>query len=415
MSLARCSLVCLLAMLGPSVLSAAEQDNWPRFRGPNGAGIGHARGLPATWTDKDYLWQAELPGIGHSSPVVFGERLFVTSADADQGQRYLLCFQADDGKLLWTRTFPFSSYKKHARNSYASSTPAVDADHVYLPWYSPDGSTLLALDHQGNDVWSHPLPPFEAGHGGAASPIVYQDLVVIGNDQERQAFLLAVDRRTGQTRWQVPRHPCKASYSTPCVFRSPAGADELIFTNWYHGITSIDPASGRLNWEIDVFERDEEKRSIGSPIVAGDLVIGSSAFVAGRKYLVAVRPTVGGDVQEVYRMDRAVAHMPTTLVHEGLLFVWDDKGIVSCLQADSGRIVWQKRVGGNYSGSPVCVEGRLYCLSEEGEALVLAAAEQFAELGRVDLGEPSSSTPAVAGGRIFLRTHSRLYTLAPSR
>lgn len=397
--------VVLLGLL----LQVAEAQEWSRFRGPNGSGIGEAK-LPATWTESDYRWNVELPGLGHSCPVLWGDKLFLTSADSDSGDRFVLCYQASDGKLLWKQTFDADPIKKHNKNSFATSTPCCDAERVYVAWSLPDRLMMTALDHEGKAVWEQQLGKYKSGHGFGTSPVVYGDMIILANDQDGPSSLLALNRETGEIQWQVERNSKRTTYSTPCVYRGPDGNDQLIFTEWIHGITSIDPADGSTNWEVDVFG-DETERAIGSPLVAGDLVIGTCGFVTAKKHVVAVRPTDAKAAVEIFRIETAVPHVPTALVYENLLFLWSDQGIVTCVDSQTGQIHWKKRVGGNYSGSPVLADGKLIALSEEGEAVVLAASEEYVELGRVDLGSPCYSTPAVAQGLLYIRTTKELLAL----
>jgi outer membrane protein assembly factor BamB len=396
-------------------------EAWNRFRGPNGSGVGQAAGLPNTWTDADYRWTAELPGRGISSPVVWGERLFVTAADETKLERSLLCYSAPDGKLLWSQSVPFTKEKKHQLNSFATNTPAVDEARVYTVWQSREAAELLAYDHDGRLLWTHPLPPYKSGHGGGISPVVVDGIVALNYNQEGESALIGVEAATGLERWKVKRQSAKANYSTPCVFTDAANRPTLVFTAWRHGMTGVDPATGKVVWEKpDLFQPDdgEAKRSIGSPFTDGKLIYGTCGFVGGKKLLLALKPQTGGGNAEpdvAFKIERNVNHMPTALVHDGLLFMWSDAGIVVCAAADTGKTIWQERIGGNFSGSPICVDGKLYCVSEEGEVVVLAAAKEFAELGRVKLGEGSSSTPAVADGTLYLRTYSKLYALGPKR
>lgn len=234
-------------------LEADEQPNWPRFRGDNGDGIGDLANPPAMWTESDFAWRTELPGSGYSSPVVWGERLFVTSADATTGERFVLCLDASSGRTLWTMRFPGSTYHTHARNSYATSTPAVDAKHVYCCWAVPENYSVMALDHDGKLVWETPLGPYKSQHGFGASPIVVQDMVIVGDEQDGSGSLVALSAADGAIRWRVPRRGKNATYSTPCVFQPHQQPPQVIFTNWQHGITSVDPAAGTKNWELSVF------------------------------------------------------------------------------------------------------------------------------------------------------------------
>ena len=402
---------CLLLAL---LSQTADGQEWTRFRGPNGSGISSATSVPVHWSEKDYNWKVELPGNGHGSPVLWGERLFLNCEEDDGATRVVLCIDTRTGKRLWRKSFASRTHRKHRNNSYASSTPAVDEKQVYVAWATPDKLTLLALDHEGQRVWEDDLGPFKGGHGFAASPIVYEDMVILGNDQNGKSSLIAVDRTTGAVRWNVPRHSKRTTYSTPCVYKRNGRPAELIFTNWQHGITAIDPNTGSTNWELSAFDTTSKERAIGSPVIAGDLVIGTCGFVTAQKHVVAVRPGDSGkadDVDEVFRIERAVPHVPTALAHKGRLYLWSDKGIVTCVNWKNGQTIWQRRVGGNFFGSPVCVNDRLYAIDDRGNVVVLAAADKFQELARNPSGEPSHSTPAIANGTMFIRTVSHLYSI----
>jgi outer membrane protein assembly factor BamB len=398
--------LCLVA-IGSHAATAQE---WTRFRGPNGSGISDATTIPAQWTDKDYNWKAPLPGIGHSSPVIWGDRIFLTSAIEDTCQRIVLCLSVADGSILWEKRYDSTPHPKHLRNSYASSTPAVDADLVYVAWSAPDEYTLAAFDHQGTEKWKKNLGPYKSQHSGGTSPIVYEDLVILGNDQDGVSSLLAFDRHTGELRWQTPRRSEFVSYATPCVLAREGQPPELIFDSGAHGVSAIDPKSGKTNWELDVFD----KRTVSSPILVGGLILGTCGSGAGGNYVAAVRPgSVDGKTppQEAWKVAEAAPYVPTPIAKGDLVFLWSDKGVASCIKASNHEVLWRERVGGNYSGSPVCVGDKLYCIAEDGQVVVLAAAAEYQLLGRSPLGEDSRSTPAVTGGRMYLRTYSHLASL----
>jgi outer membrane protein assembly factor BamB len=390
-------------------------QEWTRFRGPNGSGISSTANLPVKWTEQDYAWKVKVPGVGHSSPVLWGERIFLTSGDPKTGRRLALCFDAKDGKTLWTKEIDGKAYKMHARNSFATSTPAVDDRHVYLCWATPQQLVTIALDHDGKQVWQAELGPFKGPHGWGVSPIVHDDLVIVPDDTDDGGALYALDRMTGKVRWKVDRSGKNvATYSTPVVYQPAEGRAELIFTNWQHGFSAIDPRSGSVRWELSVFERDKQERAIASPVIAGDLVLGSCGFTTAQKHLVAVKPgskEQGTGPKEVWRWEKAVPHMSTPLVKDGLVFLTTEKGIATCLEAATGKEVWQQRLPGDFSSSPVCAGDRLYCVSDDGEVLVLAAGSKYQLLGRSSLGEPAQATPAIAGGRIIFRTQGHLMAL----
>ena len=406
----RPTLIVFAAMLLISCACPSHGAEWTRFRGPNGTGLVADAPIPVRWTEEDYNWKIELPGLGHSSPVIFGDRIFLTSAQEDDSRRLVHCFRASDGELLWRRDFELTPHRLHKRNSFASATPAVDEQHVYLSWTDPEQYTLMALDHDGNPVWRRDLGTFQSQHGGGTSPIVYGDLVIIGNDQDGESSLLAVDRLTGKDRWRAARSVSRTAYSTPCIYRPEGGADELIFNSGAHGISSIDPQTGTTHWELAVFD----KRSVSSPILAGGLLFGSCGSGAGGNYVAAIRPgdTEANVAPELeYKIDRSAPYVSTPIAKDGLLFLFGDKGVVSCVHARSGELLWRERVSVGFSGSPVCVGERLYCIAEDGEVVVLAASDTFELLARNPLGDPSRATPAIADGVMYLRTYSYLISI----
>lgn len=408
MTLGRLLSAAVLVALASQALFAQE---WTRFRGPNGSGISSAT-IPAQWTDKDYNWKVPLPGGGHSSPVLWGERIFLTSAEEKTGKRLVICLKAADGSRLWTKEVAGERHGKHEDNSFASATPTVDDKYVYVCWATPKEYLVQALDHDGAEAWRVDLGPYRSGHGFGSSPIVVDGLVVVANDQDGQSTLVGLERDTGKERWRLPRKT-KASYATPCVFQPKGRPAELIFTSYEQGISSIDPKTGRSNWELDVFSKGHVETPIGSPVVAGDLVLGTCGWMGVKKEVVAVRPgrPRGGDKDAVYRIDRAAPLCTTPLVKDDLLFLWSDEGMVSCASATTGELFWRERVPGTYYSSPVCVGPHLFNVSRQGDVLALATGKRFEQLGRNRLGEGSHSTPAVAGGRMYVRTFGHLVSI----
>lgn len=395
----------LIACTLGAAAAAADDGEWTRFRGPNGQGVSNAEGIPTTWTGDDYNWVATLPGVGHSSPVIWGNRLFLTSALEENAQRVVVCIDTATGAMLWERRFDSDVHHHHLRNSFASSTPAVDEKHVYLAWTTPEEYTLMALDHNGRDAWKVDLGPYDSQHSHGTSPIVYRDMVIINNDQDGPSFLVALDRHTGEQRWRAPRESAVVAYSTPCVRRLEDGSEELVFCSQAHGINGVDPTTGATNWELRVFQR----RSVSSPVLADGLIFGSCGSGGGGVYNAAVRP--GSSPELVYKVEESGSYVPTPVYRDGKLFIISDKGIGSCIQVADGEELWRERLGNNFSGSPICVGDKLYVIAEDGKVLVLSATENFEILGENPLGEDSRATPAVAGGQMFLRTYSHLYAI----
>lgn len=400
--------VALACAVAPLPTSAQE---WTRFRGPDGAGQSDAAGIPAAWTDADYLWKTRLPGIGHSSPVAWGDKIFLMSANPTDGTRYVLCLSAVDGKLLWQRDYKATTHQLHTQNSFASSTPTVDADHVYCAWATPEQLTLAALKHDGSDAWQANLGPFDSQHGFGASPILHEDLVILPDEQDGESFIFAIDRMSGQTRWKQPRKVLdkqNTCYAAPFIHRQPGRPDELIVASWAHGVCSLDPRSGSTNWETAVLER----RAVASPILVEGLILANCGEGSGNNSVVAVRP--GASPEVAYKLGKTTSpYVPTMVARGPLVFLWGDRGIVTCIDGRTGKEHWSKRVGGNFSSSPIRVGNAVYNISADGEVVALAADKEFKVLGRTALGEGSRATPAVVGGKLLLRTESQLMAIGP--
>ena len=408
-----------------SMLRGAAQE-WSRFRGPNGTGISHVKTIPSQITDSDINWKVELPGSGHSSPVLWGDRLFLTTTGDKSGGLFVLCLSAKDGRLLWRRDFSLTPFARHPFNSFASSTPAVDGKRVYVVWNEPEHFQLAALDHDGKVAWQRDFGPFVSQHGCGISPIVFGNKVILGNEQDDEkvvkerkgigvSFVVAVDISTGKTLWQTPRRSAVVSYTTPCVYEPKNGKSALVFASQAHGIYAMDPATGKVLWD---YESAFDKRTVSSPIIAGDLILGSCGSGGGGSFVTAInaaRAGPGRNPELAYQMKKSAPYVPTGITMNGLVWLWSDGGIVSCLDASSGSIRYQERVGGNYFGSPVWVDGRLFCVSTAGELVVVEASDRFNVLHRYPLNELCHSTPAVALGRMFVHTERHLISLGGAK
>lgn len=396
-------LLLALCLAIPSLVVA--EAPWSRFRGVNGDGISAADTIPVSWKEADFRWKTKLPGTGHSSPVIWNERLFVTCSDKKTGTRTLVCLHPLEGKPLWQRDFVSKTHSQHQYNNYASCSPAVDADHVYMLSATPEQVTLLAVTHAGDEVWRRELGPFKSQHGIGTSPIVVGEMVVLANDQDGKASLIAVDRRTGETRWQVERKSALTPASTPCLHDAGNGP-RLIFTSMAHGISAIDPADGRVDWQLEKVFLD---RVVASPISADGLVIGSFGFGTKGTRMVGVRPVPDRPEPEiVIDLKETVPLTCTPVAYQGRLYCLTDDGRLTCLRLPNGEVIWRDKLPSRFFGSPVCVNGRIYVMSMDGEAFVLATGDKFELLSRNPIGEMSYATPAVAFGRLYLRTHEHV-------
>jgi len=405
--------ITILALSG----SAAFAQEWTRFRGSNGTGESEVTTIPATWTDTDYNWSAPLPGYGISSPSLWGNLLFILSADPENATRYVLCYDADTGKQLWNREFPSTFHSIHKMSSFASSTPAVDAEQVYVAWSAPESLSLMAFTHAGEVVWKKDLGPWLGQHGFGTSPILFEDLVIVTNFQELKdkdrgkaeppkSFVMAFDRQTGEERWRTERKTDSVAYSVPAIFEPASGSPQLVNTSTGSGLYALDPKTGTELWSSVVFD----KRTVSSPLVKGDLIFGSTGSGGGGSYVTAVRSD-GKQAEVAYKIDEQAPYVPTVVARGDLLFLLSDGGIAACFDIKTGELHWRKRIGGNYQGSPVRAADKIYCSSVDGEMVVLAADKEFAELGRIPLSEGTRSTPAIARGQMFIRTFSKLMSI----
>ncbi len=240
-------------------------------------------------------------------------------------------------------------------------------------------------------------------------------MVVKGSPRSGKSFIVAVDARTGKTAWQTPRRSAAVAYSTPCLYEPRSGKPALIFNSQGHGIYAVDPDSGTLLWEYD---QAFDKRSVSSPILAGDIILGSCGSGGGGNILTAIRagdPGTGKAPELAFKLRQSAPYVPTGIATRGWIWLWSDGGVVTCLEAATGSLRYQERVGGNYFGSPVWVEGRLFCVSTSGELAVVEASDQFKVLRRYALNEKCHSTPRVALGRLFIRKEKHLFSLGGAK
>ena len=393
-------------LLGMSATGNAQE--WTRFRGPNGTGIGLAKGIPSKFTVADAAWRVALKAEGHSSPVLWGDRVFITGHDAAKGAFVVQCLKAGDGSEAWSIARPHRRHRIHKFNHLASSTPATDGKRLVVMVSEPGAHTVLALGMNGKKLWEKKFETVVSNHGGGASPVFHGDKIIVQSDEDGRSFLAALDAGTGRQLWRQQRASSKASFATPCHFVGPSGASGLLFNSMASGITFVNPSTGRTLWEqVDLFD----KRTVSSCLVADGLLIGTCGSGGGGNYLVALKPgnvAKGSSPSLAYKLRRSIPYVPTSLAKGGLLFLWSDSGIVTCVRGKSGEIVWQERIEGRFFGSPVWAQERLFCISTTGKVVVLSATEKFRQLAVNNLGEATHSTPALAKGRLFLRTLGHL-------
>lgn len=391
-------------------VSVLPAENWDRFRGPNGAGQSDATGIPSEWTDSNFLWRAALPGIGHSSPVIWDGRLFLTSASGDSGEQIVQAFETVSGTPLWERRIPASAYKVHGFNSLASSTPAVDAHHVYVMWLAGSNIQIGAWTHDGEPVWQREVGPFQEEHGFGKSPIVVDNLVWMANDNGAESAIVALDAISGDVRHRIPRPSGSTAFASPCLLDPGAEHKQLLAVCTASGLAGVDTATGQMIWQG--LKNEIPLRCVSSPIVAGGLVFVSCGQGGNGKLLIAARP--GDPTQppkEVYRLEQNIPNVPTPIAVGDLFFLWHDRGVVSCHDVATGRQHWRQRVGGDFHSSPLRIGDRILAVSRDGEVVILAAAPKFELLARNVLDESCTATPAVADNRLYIRSQSTLFCI----
>jgi outer membrane protein assembly factor BamB len=396
--------------------------DWPRFRGPNGAGIAADKDLPIEWTDENVLWKTPISGIGHSSPIVCKGRIFLQSASKDGAERWLICLDAGSGKICWKTPSSGKNARKHPLNSLASSTPATDGERVYAAFWDGAAIYLGAFDFKdGKPLWKKDLGGFQSQHGFGHSPMLIDGKVILANDQDGSSSLLAYDAKSGDVVWQTERKPFRACYSTPFIHDKPEGDKELIVASTA-GITAYNPDDGKANWWYTWKFTKKPLRTVGSPIVSGDLVIATSGDGDGSRDTIAVKLGGKGDVSAANlawknSKEYPFAYVPCLLCHGEYLFNVHDKGVASCHVARNGAEVWRERLDSGFAASPVLVDGKVYAVSQNGSVYVFAAAAEFKLLAKNRIGEPVTSTPAVADNRLFIRGDKHLFCIgaAPAR
>ena len=405
-------------VLWAALPAATGAPDWPGFRGLR-HGVSDERGLPESWSATEGVaWKANVPGAGWSSPIVAGDRVFVTTATEDGVSCRMLAFDRRRGALLWNvEAFRQKPTRKERMNSYATPTPATDGERVYAVF--GEGG-VAAFSMEGRVLWTNTEHPFYSQHGLGASPILVDGLLLQprdgssdGEDQTigwqkpwDRSYLLALDVRTGRTRYQAKRGLSRIAHATPAVVTvkgerqvvSPAG----------DVVQGFEPATGRLLWTA----RSEGEGIVPSVVVAGDLVITASGF--GEPALRAFRLGGSGDVTATHlawEQKKAVPMVSSPVVAAGLVFVVRENGIASALDAPTGAVVWQERLPGSYSASPVTADGKVYFLNEECETSIVAAFGEWRLLGAAKLPGRCQASMAVAGGRLFIRTDTELYAI----
>lgn len=426
------STIAALALGFLMAAGAASAEPWPQWRGPQGNGISAEKNLPVSWSATENIaWKADLPGRSASSPIVWGDRVFVTAQIgqgpseemaagapdsnaqvAASGAKYdihfeVFCFSAKDGKLLWkNRVEPGEITTVHKKHDLGSPSCATDGERVYA-WFG--SGPIVCLDMEGKVLWERDLSkefgPFVIKWGHGSSPILHGDDLILLCDHTKSPFILAVDKKTGKDRWKSDKGLTGRSYSTPYIIET-AGRKEMLVNEAFQ-ILGFDPANGDLLWSAKGLDRVMS----ASPVFEDGVIYTSGGW--RNAPFMALKPGGKGDVTEtsvLWHKKNGAPYTPSMLVLDGLLYMADNS-VALCVDAKNGEQVWKDRINGPFSASPVAADGKIYFVSEGGETSVLAPGREFKVLSRNLLEERTLASPAISGGRIFIRTDRHLFAI----
>jgi outer membrane protein assembly factor BamB len=426
MSISRHARVGGVAVLSAIVvsLSASVRADWPQFRGPDGNGVSASRGLPVTWAEgSNVAWKTAVHGRAWSSPIVIGRQVWVTTATPDGRKLSAVALDRDSGKIVHDLHL-FDVEKPqfvHDFNTHASPTPAAEPGRVYVTFGAPGTAAIDTAS--GKVLWTR--RDFECNHfrGAGSSPVIYGNLLLMHFDGSDHQFVVALDKRTGKTVWRTERSidfkdlgpdgkpqaegDMRKGFATPQIMT--VEGKPVMVSIGSKATYGYEPATGKELWRVE--ERTSHSGST-RPVVYGDLVIYPTGFARG--HLLAVRPNGRGDITEshvVWRVTRGVPNKPSVLIVGDLLFMINDGGILTCLEAKSGEVVWTTRLKGEYSASPVSAEGRVYVFSEDGLGTVFEAAREYKQLAQNTLNEGFLASPAIDGRALYVRSRTHVYRL----
>lgn len=407
---------CIIA----SAATAVAAENWPGWRGPRGDGTSEEAEVPVQWngiSGENVAWKTPIPGVGHSSPIVWEDRVFVVSCLPEQQERVLACLDRRDGKKVWQQTVVKAPLeRKHNLNSFASGTPVTDGKLVYVSFLETDfGSTtdrtpgnmvVAAYDFAGEQKWIVKPGRFASVHGFCSSPILFEDLLIVNGDHDGDSYLLALESQTGKMRWKVPREHKTRSYVTP-IIREIDGRTQMIVSG-SKSVVSYDPRTGDKHWWMD----GPTEQFVASMVYNGKYLFLTAGFPD--YHILAIRPDGRGNVTDthvVWRTTKQCSYVPSPIVSGSHFLVVSDPGIASCFDAASGERQWMERIGKHYSASLVTANGLVYFLADDGVMKVVRPGPKLELVAENPLGEYCFASPAISQGQIFLRGEGHLWCL----
>jgi outer membrane protein assembly factor BamB len=470
--------IAMACLIVAGLAAGARAADWPQFRGPNGSATSTEKQLPTEWSkEKNVAWKAQLPGYGWSCPIVWGDKVFVTTAVSDKQKKpsggfgpggggfggggggfgpggggfggrppdavykwEVYCLNADDGKVIWKQTAAEQkpTIAVNPSNGYATETPVTDGERVYA-YFGMNG--VFCYDFEGQQVWKADLGSYRIMHGTASSPVLDGDRLIIQCDNDEKSLLVALDKKTGKELWKTPRTE-RTGWSTPLIWKNKERTEIVCLGS--PKVRSYDPATGKQLWELGGMSgqcqatpvADDEMLYVGTGGGLGGMGGPGGGGFGGRpggpaggmggggKPLIAVKAGATGDItlkdgakssdNVAWSLPQAGPSTASPLLYEGLLYVLEQRGgILCCYDAKTGKQVYRERLSGarGFTSSPWAYEGKVFCLDDDGQTIVVKAGPEFKQLGENKLDEMCWSSPAVAGSALYLRTVDRLYCI----
>jgi outer membrane protein assembly factor BamB len=403
-------IIYAILLLSINTLCVTQAQNWPCWRGPNGDGTSMETNLPVRWDSiTNVVWKVPVPGKGYSSPVIWKDRLFITSALQETQEKVLLCYDCRSGKLLWQKTVLKSQFEnKHDNNSHASGTPATDGIRIYVSFLDGKDVMVAAYDFSGKQVWLQRPGTFSSPHGYSCSPVLFEDKVIINGDSQGDSFVTALNKADGHVVWKVSHDKPAHSFSTP-IIRKIAGKTQMIFCG-NKEIASYNPNDGSKYWFVSGPSED----FCSSPVYdeKAGLVLVSSAWP--QRTLVAIKPDGQGDVTKskvVWQTREGAYYVPSPVCKDSFLFTTMTSGKVHCIETTSGKILWTEDLGLQYS-SPVLANGLVYMPNDNGVITVIKPGQKFEFIAKNSIGEKMFASPAISNGKIYLRGFQHLFCIS---
>jgi len=405
------SMRVFVLLLALGTLAQAGPEEWSGWRGPRRDGTSLETGFPVKWSaTENVLWKIPLPGKGHSSPVVWGDRIFVTTCLENSGDRKLLCLSAKDGALLWEKVVITTPKEmKHGLNSFASSTPVTDGKRVWVAFQHDDTRfSIFCFDFEGKLLWTKSPGEFHSKHGFCSSPLLYKDMVIFNLDQDAVAFIVALDQATGEERWRTDRPNRTRSYVPPVIFEA-AGRPQMVLSG-SKCVASYDPDTGKQIWIID----GPTEQFVASMVYAEGIFFITGGFPDW--HVLGIKPDGQGNVTNTHIAWRdqgqdICSYVPSPVAWGANFFIVSDVGNATCFDAKTGKRMWKEKLGRHHSASAVAAGGLLYFPDDNGITYVVKAGPAYELVAKNEVGENCYASPALSRGRIYLRTAKSLFCI----